>query len=71
VGELVSRKMVSVRGRGFEARVLARGTSSMRRSSMHVVERKEERGSEEPAGAGTRAVVSNGREAMSRDREDV
>jgi len=63
--------MVSVRGRGFEARVLARGTSSMRRSSMHVVERKEERGSAEPAGAGTGAVVSDGREAMFRDRDDV
>ena len=62
--------MASVKGRGCEARVLARGTSSMRRSSMHVVERKEERGSEEPAGAGTGAVVSDGREAMSRNRDD-
>ena len=63
--------MVSVRGRGFEARVLARGTSSMRRSSMHVVEKKEDRGSEEPAAAGTGAVVSDGREAMLRDGDDV
>jgi hypothetical protein len=38
---------------------------------MHVVERKEERGSAEPAGAGTGAVVSDGREAMFRDRDDV
>jgi len=60
----VSRKMVSARGRGWDARVLARGTSSMRRSSMHVVERKEERGSEEPAGAGTGVVAREGRDAM-------
>ena len=31
---------------------------------MHVVERKDERGSEEPAGAGGGAVVSEGSEAM-------
>ena len=55
---------MSVRGRGWDARVLARGTSSIRRSSMHVVERKEERGSDEPAEAGTGAVIREGRDAM-------
>lgn len=64
MGGVVSRKTVSERGRGWDARVLARGTSSMRRSSMHVVERKEERGSDEPAGAGTGAVIREGRDAM-------
>ena len=63
-GGLVSRKTVFLSGRGFEARDFASGTSSMRSSSMHVVERKEDRGSEAPTGAGTGPVVSEGREAI-------
>jgi len=51
----------SVSGRGFDERRFARGTSSMRRRSMHVVERKDESGSEEPAGAGGGAVEREGR----------
>ena len=51
-GGLGSRNTVSVRGRGWTARRFARGTSSIRRRSMHVVERKEDRGSEDPTGAG-------------------
>ena len=59
----MSRKIVSVEG-GDAARRFARGTSSIRRRSMHVVERKEVRGSEEPGGAGRGAVDREGREAM-------
>jgi len=53
-----------VRGRGCAERLFARGTSSIRRRSMHVVDRKEESGSEEPTGAGRGVVVKDGREDM-------
>jgi hypothetical protein len=52
VGGLGSRKTVSVRGRGWAARRFARGTSSIRRRSIHVEERKEDNGSAEPTRAG-------------------
>jgi hypothetical protein len=63
-GGLVSTKTVSVLGRGRAARLLARGTSSIRRRSMHVVERKEDKGSDEPTGGGTGVVLIGGREVI-------
>ena len=61
-GGFASRNTVSVSGRGCAARLFARGTSSIRRRSMHVVDRKEESGSEEPTGAGRGVVANDGRE---------
>jgi hypothetical protein len=60
----VSRNTVSVGGRGCAARFFARGTSSIRRRSMHVVETKEERGSEDPTGGGIGVVERDGRVAI-------
>ena len=64
LGGFTSRNVSSVSGSGFEDRRFARGTSSIRRRSMHVVERKVERGSDEPAGAGGGAVEREGRVDM-------
>lgn len=50
----------SCREGGFEDRRFARGTSSIRSRSMHVVDRNEDSGSDEPAGAGGGAVDSEG-----------
>jgi hypothetical protein len=50
----------SCREGGFEERRFARGTSSIRSRSMHVVDRNEDSGSDEPAGAGGGAVDSEG-----------
>ena len=69
VGGLVSTKTVSLAGKGCVARLFARGTNSIRSRSMHVVDRKEDMGSDEPTGAG-RGVgvsVSDGRDAMLRN----
>ena len=60
-GGLVSRKTESVSGRGCAARRFARGTNSINSRSIHVVERKEDNGSEEPGGAGRGEVDSDGR----------
>lgn len=64
LGGLRSRNVSSVRGKGFEERRLAKGTSSINRRSMHVVLTKEDNGSEEPAGAGGGAVESGGSVVM-------
>jgi hypothetical protein len=64
LGGFTSRNVLSVSGSGFEDRRFARGTSSIRRRSMHVVERKVDRGSDEPAGAGGGAVEREARVDM-------
>jgi hypothetical protein len=51
-------------GDGEVARRFARDTISIRRRSMHVVERKEERGSVEPGGGGTGAIDRGGRDMV-------
>ena len=68
VGIFASRKTASCWANELRARDLERGTNSMRRRSIHVVERNWFRGSEEPTGAGTGAVVNVGRVAMTRGR---
>ena len=63
-GVLVPKKTVSVRGSGSAASLRASGINSMSRRSIHVVDRKELRGSEEPGGGGTGVADSEGRDAM-------
>lgn len=63
-GGLMSMNVSSCKWRGWDERRFASGTSSIRRRSMHVVERKEDNGSEDPAGAGGGAVDSEGSVVM-------